>query len=92
MRAGKPDGNQAEIVKALRAVGCSVVITTACGSGFPDLVVGHKGLTYLMEVKTPTGELLPNQVAFASAWKGHYTVVRSVQEALSAVGLPPPST
>ena len=49
----RADTNQSEIVEALREHGVHVVITTALGSGFPDLVCGYRGLTVLMEVKMP---------------------------------------
>src|SRR5688572_22293101 len=44
-RAKRVDGNQNIIVKALRNQGASVAITSALGQGFPDIVVGAKGLT-----------------------------------------------
>jgi len=39
------DRNQPEIVDALRKAGASVGHTHAVGQGFPDIVVGVKGLT-----------------------------------------------
>jgi hypothetical protein len=39
------DRNQPEIVEALRSAGASVGHTHAVGQGFPDIVVGVKGLT-----------------------------------------------
>lgn len=38
-RAGRIDANQAEIVKALRAIGCSVQSLAGVGNGCADLVV-----------------------------------------------------
>jgi hypothetical protein len=37
-RAAKTDGNQAEIVEALRKAGRTVAITSRLGDGFPDIV------------------------------------------------------
>ncbi len=84
-RAAKVDANQSEIVAALRAVGASVAPAHTMGGGFPDLVVGHKGVTYLLEVKTAKGKLTKDQRAWHPAWRGHLAVVRSVEEALAAI-------
>jgi hypothetical protein len=91
-RAARVDANQAEIVEALRAVGCSVAITSAVGQGFPDLVVGRRGVTYLLEVKDgdkppAARKFTPAERAFKNFWRGHYAVVLDVPEALRAVGL-----
>lgn len=71
---------------ALRSVGASVFSTATIGKGFPDLVVGFRGVTYLMEVKAPTGKLRPAQTAFLLKWRGRAVVVHSVEEALRAIG------
>ena len=63
------DANQRKIVAALRRLGMSVVITADVGGGFPDLVVGYRGVTYLVEVKNAT-KLRKKQIAFREAWKG----------------------
>ena len=87
-RIGRVDANQATIVAALRAVGCTVYVASGCGQGFPDLVVGYKGLTLLLEVKTLEGKLTPDQKTFFAAWRGSsIAVVRSVPDALAAIGL-----
>ena len=49
-RAARVDENQGLIVKALRACGATVRIITQ-GDGIPDLLVGYRGHTILMEVK-----------------------------------------
>lgn len=87
--AKRVDANQPEIVKALRQAGCSVHCAHKEGGGFPDLVVGRKGRTYLMEVKD--GSLPPSQrklrdtqVRWHGQWLGHVCVVSSVEQALEA--------
>jgi hypothetical protein len=50
-RAAKVDANQREVVAALRGAGASVQLLHAVGEGCPDLLVGYKGLTMLLEVK-----------------------------------------
>ena len=52
MIACKVDNNQREIVKKLRKIpGVTVSITSALGDGFPDIVVGYKGVNHLIEIK-----------------------------------------
>lgn len=91
-RAAKIDDNQAEIVAALRDSGATVHSLAAMGKGCPDLLVGFRGVTYLLEVKDgskpPSArKTTPDQDAWFAAWRGHpVEVVKSVTEALSAVG------
>ncbi len=85
------DENQAEIVAALRLVGCSVLPLHAVGKGCPDLLVA-KGETILMEVKDgskpPSArKLTPDQVEFHASWRGRIVVVCNVREAMEAVGI-----
>lgn len=93
-RAAASDANQKEIVVALRAVGCMVIPCHAVGQGFPDLVVGYQGDTFLIEVKDPSQpkhrhELTPAQKLFHAAWPGKpIAKVFTVKEALEAVGIP----
>lgn len=85
---GKADRNQPEIVEALERAGASVVDLTDLGKGVPDLLVGREGHTVLMEVKGEKAKLRPSQEAFLREWRGApVTVVRSVDEALCAVGI-----
>lgn len=88
MRYGRRDSTHREIVRMLEAVGASVFDSADVGGGFPDLVVGYRGKTYLMEVKGPKGKLRASQVAFGRRWKGTAVdVVRTAAEALIAIGL-----
>ena len=50
-RAAKIDANQTEIVKALRQVGASVQSLASTGKGCPDLLVGFRGVNWLLEIK-----------------------------------------
>ena len=94
MEHGKVDGNQGDVVKALRKAGCVVEITSDLGSGFPDLVVGFRdGLDYfiaVMEVKMPNGKLTDKEKEFSvrwAPWKDKlYFVVHSPEQALKAIG------
>lgn len=97
------DGNEPEIVKALRATGATV--TSLNAAGCPDLLVGFRGATFLLEVKKPAdqkpggasqkyrggdGTLTPAQQKWWAEWKGDPPrVVRTVEEALEAIGFNP---
>ncbi len=84
----KRDGNEAEIVKSLRAIGCSVQLLHGNTQGCPDLLVGFAGRTVLMEVKADKGRLLASQQRWHNGWRGSpVVVVRTVNDALSALGL-----
>lgn len=87
-RAAKTDINQTAIVTALRKSGFSVHITAPLGDGFPDLVVGRDGVTYLLEVKNGNADLTPKEQKFLDGWKGHYAIVRSVMDAYATCGVP----
>ena len=94
-QAARIDENQTEVVDALRAAGCCVAITSMMGKGFPDLVVRvnthapigvHRVL--LMEVKNGAKPLTADEQRFCDEWNHpSYVVVRSVDEALRAVGI-----
>jgi len=85
--ANRVDRNQGEIVETLRACGAYVRVVTM-GDGVPDLLVGYRGYTILMEVKDgkkpPSArELTPAEKKFFDEWTGGMlAVVNSVEEAL----------
>lgn len=89
MRRHAADKNQKPIVRALRKLGAKVVVITGTGeAGAPDLFVGWAGETFAMETKQRTGKLSDGQVKFHGEWKGGpLTVVRSVADAVSAIGV-----
>lgn len=91
-RAAKVDRNQAEIVDALRAAGCSVAHTYMIGQGFPDVIAGRHGVNYLLEIKDgdkpPSAKrLTDDEQKFFDEWQGQVVVVETIEEALTAVGL-----
>lgn len=88
-RASRRDENEAAIVAALEAAGCSVERISA--KGIPDLLVGYRGSTLILEVigdakakkyRAMSG-LTPDQVAFKARWKGQWASVRTVEQALA---------
>ena len=84
------DANQADIVKGLRAIGCSVAVTSSAGDGFPDLVVGYYGKNFLLEVKDgdkppSKRKLTPEQEQFHINWRGQIAIVESIDAAIALV-------
>lgn len=97
-RAAKVDQNQAEIVAALRAVGAGIQHLHMIGQGCPDLLVGvmdretGERRNYLFEIKDGTKKpsaqsLTPDEERWEENWPGQYQVVRTVDEALRAIGV-----
>lgn len=89
----RKDKNQAEIVKVLEKVGASVIDTSIIGiAGFPDLVVGFRGVNYLLEVKNLENSygrkgFNANQIAWKDKWNGvSPVIVTNPDEALKAIG------
>jgi len=88
----KVDDNQAEIVKALRAIGATVLHTHQLGQGAPDIVCGYRGVNYMLELKDgkkpPSArKLTPDELKWHGEWRGKAHVVESVQEAINVVTL-----
>jgi hypothetical protein len=99
-RLAKRDASERDIIVALRAVGASVSALNE--AGVPDLLVGHQGRTYLLEVKMPSrldgkahtrtsqggeGEFTASQIKWWSVWRGSPAViVHNADEALAAIG------
>lgn len=83
--AAKRDQNEQQIIDALRAVGADVVPLSE--EGVADLLVGWRGDNLMLEVKTSKGGLTPAQKRFAATWRGHYAIVRNVEEALAVLGV-----
>ena len=88
MRGRKTDANQASIMAALRQVGATVVDLSAVGRGVPDLLVGFRGHTYLLEVKNKAGRnrLTADQDVFLAWWHGvPPVIVYNENDALIAI-------
>lgn len=84
-RSARTDGNQGEIVAALRAAGALVLSLHRVGQGCPDLLAARGGTVFLLEVKEAHGALTDDQRAFiAAGWP--VQVVRTPEDALRAIG------
>ena len=93
MRYGaKKDANHNEVVAALQQVGASVIDMSHVGKGFPDLIVGFRSQTILVEIKNPKTSygkrgLNKNQQKWKEQWVGGpYCIVDSPEAALRAIG------
>jgi hypothetical protein len=89
-RAAKVDANQAEIVEALREIGCSVQPLHMVGRGCPDLLVGYRKNNWVFEVKDgakPPSKrrLTPDEQDWFDDWRGTAVVVKSAEEAIKYV-------
>lgn len=88
MRAAKVDANQPEIVAALRKAGATVQPLHTVGNGCPDLLVGFRQRTAMVEVKDgskPPSDrrLTPDQERWHRDWNGGtLAVVTDVEGAL----------
>ena len=87
-RAAKIDKNQPAIVDALRACGAFVQSLAAVGNGCPDLLIGYRGRTILVEVKdgsnVPSAQKLTlDQLLWHAKWSGgSLAVVNDLESAL----------
>ena len=91
-KEAKVDRNQKEIVKALRAAGAGVIITSQLKNAF-DILVAYKGGLYVMEIKD--GDLPPSKKELTEGEakckdmlnsKGvSYYVVCSIEDALKII-------
>lgn len=79
--AAKRDANEREIIKALRQLGAEVYELSS--RSIPDLLVGWRGVNYLIEVKSDKGKLTPYQNEFHQTWTGQVAIIRSVDEAVT---------
>jgi len=84
--ANTRDGNEKNIVDALRQIGATIIrLDQPC-----DLLVGYRGRNYLIEVKLPLGprggtshsQLNDDQKNFEQTWHGQFDVVRSPEDAV----------
>lgn len=87
---GKSDAIAGEIVSALRGAGCTVrfIIGEYGQAGIPDLLVGFRGQTHLMEVKVKGGRLSKAQKDFRATWVGGpLWTVHNIPEAFAAIAV-----
>lgn len=83
------DKNQPAIVAALREAGATVEHLHRVGRGCPDILVGFRGVNYLMEIKSPIVKvrLTYSQRLWHGTWQGQVIVVRTIADALRVIGV-----
>jgi hypothetical protein len=84
------DANQAEIVAGLLYLGATVQHLHAVGHGCPDILVGFKGVNYLIEIKDgnkpPSArKLTPDQERWHILWSGQKAIATSAEEAVKII-------
>ena len=76
MRIKKTDSNHKELMDMIRKIpNTSVFSTHTLGKGFPDIVIGYKGMNYLVEIKDgnkpkSAQKLTVDEIKFHEHWKG----------------------
>lgn len=84
--AKKVDKNQLEIVNALKGMGASVLDLSTVGKGCPDLAVGYRGVTVLVEIKSSDkAKFTEPQLRFMGEWKG--STVSRINDVQGAITL-----
>lgn len=87
---GRRDANHTEVVDALHQIGASVLDLADVGGGCPDLLVGYRGVNFLLEVKDgnkpPSARKLTKaEQKFFLDWRGLIDIVSSAQGAIELV-------
>ena len=91
MKRNRKDNNHKCIVLALKAIGATVLDLSNNGEGTPDICVGYRGLTKLIEIKNKEYSygkdgLSEKQQTFASKWRGDKIgVVTNIDEAIKFI-------
>lgn len=76
----RTDNIQTETVLKARSLGATVKIMSNVGGGFPDLLIGFKGINWIFELKSKKGILSPKQERFIANWNGSVYVSRDPDE------------
>lgn len=91
MRRKRKDNNHKEIVSALEKIGVSVLDLSNNGGGAPDLCLGYRGITKLLEIKNKEFSygkkgLAKKQSKFAEGWNGsNIGTATTIDEAIKFV-------
>jgi hypothetical protein len=91
-RGGRKDHNHSAITAAFLSIpGVSIFDLSDIGRGVPDLIVGVRGESLLVEIKNPATHygrkgLNRRQLAFQADWKGGpIHVVRTIDDVIELV-------
>jgi hypothetical protein len=89
----KTDANHKRIIDSCRKIPqLSVFSTHTIGKGFPDIVIGYKGINYLIEIKDgdkPKSQtkLTEDEITFHKKWNGQICIVYSFQDIINILQL-----
>lgn len=91
-RAARVDGNQPEIVAALRKAGAVVHSTAQLGGGFPDIFCNFRGRIFGFEIKDPKQKpsdrrLTPDEQAFHDNWNRSGQTIYVIETAEQALDI-----
>lgn len=84
----RTDANHKQIIDAIRKIpSISVYSTHMVGKGFPDIVIGYKGINYLVEIKDGAKtksqkKLTEDEIRFHQSWFGQIIVCECVKDVL----------
>lgn len=85
-KAKRVDKNQKLVVKQLRKLGYSVLITSSLGKGFPDFIIGFNNLFSVpVELKSEGGTLTKDEKDLHDSYKGYIIVAYSLEEILLGI-------
>jgi len=82
----RTDANHKQIIDAIKKIpSLSVFSTHMVGKGFPDIVIGYKGINYLVEIKDgkktkSQKKLTEDEIRFHQSWFGQIIVCECVQD------------
>ena len=90
-RRGKTDLNQPQIVKDLRCIGATVQSLANIGEGCPDLLIGFRGMNYLIELKNenmpPSKQrITSDEKKWHENWRGQVAVANNIWKILKIIG------
>jgi hypothetical protein len=85
----RTDANHKELIDKIRQIpSASVFSTHEVGKGFPDIVVGYRGINYMFEIKdgkktASQKKLTQAEIKFHSNWTGQISVVEKIEDILN---------
>ena len=91
MKRNRKDNNHQCIVIALKSIGATVLDLSNNGEGTPDICVGYRGTTKLIEIKNKDysygkSGLSEKRQTFADKWRGSKIgIVTNIDEAIEFI-------
>jgi hypothetical protein len=84
----RTDANHKQIIDQIRQIPfASVFSTHEIGKGFPDIVVGFRGINYLFEIKdgkksASQKKLTESEIKFHTGWMGQVHIIEKIEDVL----------